>query len=177
MDGGQASALLHTVSIRNRIDPPLDNNFFGNACLFAYCNSTVLRLGMPIDISTIRDAARLVRRGISNLTERKVRSAIVLINSRDDVRSVNHPHIDFGNDVFVTSWADLPVGNEAGLGLGLGAAEFGRKPSRQHSAYGCNVLPLREEEGIWEVLVQLSEDAMDRLLEDPGLKRFVVRVA
>lgn len=177
IDGGQVSALLHPVSIRNRIDPPLDDNFCGNACLFSHCTSTVLRLGMPFDVSTIKDAARLVRGGMSNLTEPKVRSAIALINSRDDVRSMNHPRIDFNHDVFITSWADLPVGDEAGLGLGLGPPQFGRKASRHHSAYGCNLLPLRTEEGTWDVLVQLSEDAMQRLLDDPGLKRFVVKVA
>ncbi|EME49570.1 hypothetical protein DOTSEDRAFT_20007 [Dothistroma septosporum NZE10] len=117
IEGGQVTAHLHAVSIRNRIDPPLDNNFRGYACLFSHCTSTVLRLGLPLDISTAKDAAHLVRSGIANLTEPKVRSAITLINSRDAVRSVNHTRIDCNNDVLITSWADLPVGEEADLDL------------------------------------------------------------
>ncbi|KXT00275.1 hypothetical protein AC578_1210 [Pseudocercospora eumusae] len=174
---GQSSSLLMSTSIRNNMDPVMSEDYCGNASLYAHSTAPVIQLCLPIDVGTMLRTTELVHSGRQQLHETKVRSAIALINDREDVRNANHPAVDYNSDVFVTDWSDLPSDLEAGLGLGLGAPDYVRKVSRQHSSYGCLLLPSKSDEGIWEVLVQLTEDAMERLLEDPGLQPLLLRVA
>ena len=161
----------------DNMDPVMSKDYYGNASLYAHSTAPVIQLCLPIDVGTMLRTTELVHSGTQQLHEAKVRSAIALINDREDVRSVNHPAVDFNHNVFVTDWSQLPSNSEAGLGLGLGAPDFVRKVSRQHSSYGCILLPSKSDEGIWEVLVQLTEDAMVKLLEDPGLQPLLLRVA
>lgn len=173
---GQTSALVIPIDIRTRMETVLDLAFYGNSDMFAYATSTVSQLGLPFDVSTIGRTSDLVRTSFVGLTEAKIRSAIAIINEREDVRSVNRPCVDFESDVFMTNWADVPVGGESTLGLGLGPAEWTRKLSREPAGYDCVLLPLGSETA-WEVVVQLPDPDMMRLLEDPGLKPFLLRVS
>lgn len=50
-----------------------------------------------------------------------VESTRELVNDR--------PQIDLDVDVFITDWSDMPSRDAAGLGLGLGAPQFVRKPT------------------------------------------------
>ncbi|EME89059.1 uncharacterized protein MYCFIDRAFT_193070 [Pseudocercospora fijiensis CIRAD86] len=171
---GQSSSLLMPISIRDNMEPIMSKDYYGNASLYAHSTAPVIQLCLPIDVGTMLRTTELVHRGTKQMHEIKVRSAIALINDREDVRSVNHPAVDFQNDVFVTDWSSVL---EADLGLGLGAPDYVRKVSRQHSSYGCILLPAKSDEGVWEVLVQLTEDAMEKLLEDPALQPLLLRVA
>lgn len=170
---GQTSALVIPISIRKRLEPGLDGSYYGNCDVFSYTQSTISRLSVPLDIIEISNTALSVRRGFSSLTEARVRSAIAIINECEDVRSVNHPCIDSRSDVFMTNWTDIPVREDTTLGMGIGAALWARKLSSEHSNYDCVLLPLSGDHA-WEVMVSLPEPEMKRLLEDPGLERFLI---
>lgn len=175
---GQPSSMLMPVNIRERVEPALDAEYYGNATLYAHSTAPIVQLCLPFDVGTISRISQLVHTSTVRTTETKVRSAIALINQREEVRSVNHPGMDFGSDVFIMEdWSGVPVGHEAGLGLGLGGPEYVRKTSRQHSSYGCVLLPMKHEQGVWEVLVQMTDEAMEELLDDPGLQLLLRRVA
>lgn len=73
-----------------------------------------------------------------------------------------------GANVVVSSWEGLPTGKEASLTLGLGAPQYTRVVSREHTKYFCIVLPRKKETGIWEVHVELPRDDMRNLLIDDG---------
>lgn len=127
---------------------------------------------MPLELSSIQHAASLIRSSIANVDEHYVRVAIAAINQRQEIMENTIPSHRFDTSLVITSWADLPLA-EAHLGLGLGKPEWGRKLGRTHSAFGCIVLPVKREKGVWEVTVQLTEDVVNRLLKDEGLMKFV----
>ncbi|KAK5123345.1 hypothetical protein LTR85_002776 [Meristemomyces frigidus] len=168
----QTSTLIIPVNIRNRVEPPLDVDFFGNAGVHASTHAAIVRLGMPLELTSVQHAASLIRTSTANVNEHYVRTAIAAINQREEVMENRIPSHRFDTSLVITSWADLPL-HEAHLGLGLGKPEWGRKLGRNHSAYGCIVLPVKREKRVWEVTVQLTEDVMERLLKDEGFMKFV----
>ncbi|KAK4545581.1 hypothetical protein LTR36_002931 [Oleoguttula mirabilis] len=168
----QMSTLMIPVKIRNRVEPPLDDGFFGNAGVHASTYSAIIRLSMPLELTSVQHAASLIRMATANVNEHYVRTAIAAINKREDVIENNIPSHRFDTSLVVTSWADLPL-NEAHLSLGMGKPEWGRKLGRSHSAFGCIVLPVKRAEGVWEVTVQVTEDVMERMVEDQGLMKYV----
>lgn len=97
---GQESTLIFPVSIRDRLNPPLGPQYYGNACMFATTMKSMNNLRLPIDVSSLADTALNVRLAINAMTDRKVRSGIAIIEESPDVRTLNHPSIDFDNDVF-----------------------------------------------------------------------------
>lgn len=175
-DEQQTSTLITPVNVRHKIDPPLSDEFFGNAGVHACAKSAVLHLGMPYELTNLSHIARAIRTSTANITERDVRTAIAAINKREGTLENCIPTHNVDTTLVITSWADLPL-DEAHLGLGLGKPQWGRKLGRTQSMYGCIVLPVKREEGTWEVTVHLSENAMARLLRDEGLMKFVKWVA
>ncbi|KAK4507011.1 hypothetical protein PRZ48_000745 [Zasmidium cellare] len=174
---GKTSRIFIPVDMAKRVDPPLPEGFYGNSVLFSSVDMPLSQLTVPFDISTMAPIARRIREGTASMTDAKARSAIAIINDAEDVKTLNHPNIDFSTDVFITNWAELPVGEETKLGLDLGEPEWTRKVSQNQSAYGCVLLPLKDTPNVWEVMISLSEEAMERLLDDVGLAPFVLHVA
>lgn len=170
---GQTTALVVPVNVRQIVDPPLGPSYYGNSEVYSHTKSTVIQLGLPLDVSTIANTAHGVRRSLSSLVEVKIRSAIAIINECEDLRSISQPRIDYNSDVLVTNWVDIPVGEESTLGMELGPAEWNRKLSREHASFDCVLLPSGRT-GSCEIMVQLSETEMQRLLEDTGLKPFLL---
>ncbi|KAK5136218.1 hypothetical protein LTR08_003825 [Meristemomyces frigidus] len=173
---GQQSSLTIPVNIRNRIEPPLDNDFFGNAVVPADVHQAILRLRLPFELTDIQHTAWLIRTSMAAVTEPYVRSVIAAINAREDVVENVTPSHKSGSSLVITSWADLPL-DEAELTLGIGRPEWGRTSGREHAASGCIVLPVKREQDLWESTVQLTEDVMERLLKDEGFMKFVNWVA
>lgn len=173
------SRIFIPVDMANKLDPPLDSNrYYGYSCLFSSAKMPLSQARLHFDVSTMVMAARKIRDSILCMTEAKVRSAIAVINGVEDAQTLNNPSIDFSTDVFITDWEDLPIGKEAGLGLGLGIPEWMRQVSRNQSGYGCVLFPQNKGKGVWEVTVSMADDEMERLLEDGksgGLAPFLVR--
>lgn len=161
------------ISIRKRItNPALPNEYFGNAIMHAETSSTVLELSKPAELGPLSHAARLIRKGIDRVTESVTREKIASINRLPDVSKAAISNKQFDRNLVITCWADLPLA-DADLGLGLGKPDWGRKLGRGHSAYGCIVLPVLRERGVWEVMVTLTERVMERVKKDGGLMKFV----
>lgn len=170
---GRTTSLVIPINIRQSVEPALNASYYGNSDLYSHTLAKVVQLGLPFDVSAVGNAAHGVRRSFSSLTEAKVRSAIAIINDVEDVRSVAKPCINYESDVLITNWMDLPVGEETTLGMGLGPAEWTRKLSRDHSSFDCVLLPPKSGDG-FEVMVELAEPEMKRMLEDTGLGPFLL---
>ncbi|KAK5728907.1 hypothetical protein LTR15_002048 [Elasticomyces elasticus] len=156
----------------------LPGDYFGNALVHAVAWSRILELGKPYELSALAHQAKLVRLAVARITEPLVESKIATINSMYDVSKASISNRTFDTNLVITSWADLPTSEEeAGLGLGLGAPEWGRKIGRENKGYGCIVLPVKREGGIWEVQVTLTKEIMAKMMEDEGLMKFVRWVA
>jgi hypothetical protein len=174
--GGEDSAalLLVPVSIRKKLEPPLDGSYYGNACHVAFIPSQIPKLRLPYEESSIKEVAEAMGESFRNMIDGQIRSVIDMINAVPDVRVLSSPNLDLkGANLVVSSWEGVPTGKEASLGLSLGAPQYGRLISREHTSYYCLVLPRKKEEGFWEVQVQLPVDDMRNLLADDCVMQFV----
>ena len=172
----ELSTVIVPVNIRKRIEPPLDDAYFGNATMHGLASAAIARLAMPFDASSMAHTARLIRAGTAAVSEERIRSAIAGINEASNVQAAPIKRVNFKTDLLITSWADLAL-EHAHLSLGLGKPEWGRKLGRGNTAYGCIVYPVRRDEGMWEVMVQLTEEVMESLLHDENFMSFVMHVA
>ena len=170
------STLVMPVNIRNKLLPPLNEDYFGNAVIHAMATAALPNLVVPYSITSLAHAAKIIRESILKIDHKHTKSAIAIINEQDDVRSLNIPNMNFDKDLVITSWANLPT-YKVDLGLGLGAAQWGRRISQSIWSYGCVVLPKKVDAGCWEVVLQLSGEVMDKVLADAPLMKFVDRVA
>jgi hypothetical protein len=158
--------------VRKRINPEFSEDFIGNAIVFAIVHSTPSHLGLPFELSAIGHTASLMRTAISSITEQDIRSKIANLNSRETVGDVHIPSHKFDRSFRITSWSDVPL--DLDLGLGLGKPQYGRKVGESmQSSSGCVLLAKREEEGRWEVMVQLTERVVKAMMEDEGLMKYV----
>lgn len=169
------SSLLIPVNVRKAVEPQLDHSYLGNALVPAIALSGVLRLSMPFEAGTLAHTARLIHNEIAAVGEERVRSAIAGINGCSDVQSAPINRVNLATDLVITSWADLDLG-QAYLGLGLGEPNWVRKLGRTQMAEGCIIHPVKREEGLCEVTVQLAEETMEALLKDENFMTFVAYV-
>ena len=158
------------------MQPPLDDTYFGNAVIRALATENIMKLAMPYDPATVATAALQIRRSIVDVGEDRVRSTIASINKSENVQKTPVTELNLDTDLVITSWAGLML-EESDLGIGLGKAEYGRKFTRKDTNLGCIVYSPRQQEGLWEVNVQLEKRTMDRLLEDEHFMQHVVKVA
>lgn len=171
-----ASTLAMPVSIRDAIKPPLPADYFGNACILKLISLSMHELLADVNnTAAMCFVASAIRRGVLEVDDDSVRSAIATINSSDDVRDTNQAGLDLTTDLVVTSLATLPI-NASDLGLGLGNAQWVRKTSTTAQGPGCIVLPKRLDDGVWEVMMQLDPADMACLLLDEGFSAYVERV-
>lgn len=181
------STLAIPINVRAYIAPPLPNNYFGNCiALVPITLSTSHFLSpppasntssTPYTPSTLILTALSIRRATTAITTPHstfLRETISLANARHDISTLSIPNLNPQTDTFITSWTDLPC-QSVDLGLGLGGAEWARKVSKGQDSYGCVILP-RGEGGVWEVMVQLTEEVMERVLGDEQFMWFVCRV-
>lgn len=173
----QKSRIFVSIDMAKRLDPPLPEQFYGNSCLFSCIDLSLVKLTVPFEVGCLARTSRLISEGNRDKNDTKARSAIAIINEQEDVTELTHSNIDFSNDLVIADWAHLPVEEESTLGLGLGPPAWAREVGRGQSAYGCVLLPPKKTEGVWEVLVQLTDDEMERLQNDAGLQPFLLNVA
>ncbi len=164
---GTASSLVIAVDTRGRVRPQVPNPYLGNASLFC---------PVPLKINTIGsqkplyDTAMQVRRALQAFYSDRIKKVIGVIDSLEDIKDLNvtFKHT-LGNDVVVTSWADLGL-YEEDWGPELGFPEAVRMPSFTGDG-ACAVLPRLRDKGL-EVLVTMEVEAMERLKADDGFARY-----
>ncbi|KAI5370049.1 putative transferase [Septoria linicola] len=177
MEKEQMSILKHSVNMRMRLDPPLGAGYFGNACISAKATADLVRLSLPFDVGTLGSIAGTVHNSRAAASETQLRATIAAINDSSDVRSAFDVQVNSNTDVLITDWVELPMADKATLDLGLGPADFVREVSRESPTHGFLILPKKQKEGQWEVVVRFDKGTISYLLGDVGLMPFLLHVA
>ena len=189
------SRLFTPVNIRQKLKPPLPDHYFGAAVDFAVTHLTVSHLSTDINeiaddtlnsaldipcsmyLSAMAQTALAIREAINRVDESYIRQAIALARDPDpniDVRDLMGSSMNrtAGADMYITSWERLDLYN-ATLDLGQGRPDWVRKPWSKDPG-SCIVMPNDDRKNVTEVLVQMTEDDMGRLMEDRRFGKFVV---
>lgn len=171
------STLLIPVDIRKRMLPPLPSSYFGSAVDFARVVQPVSHLASP-QLAALARTAQSIRSAVEAVQDLYVRAAINLSNTPGiDVRDLLASNMNriTGADMYITSWLNLPLYDKGDLGMGLGQPDWVRKPwSKDPGA--CIILPQDPRKDVVEVVVQLTDPDMERLLHDGEFMAFVEKV-
>lgn len=175
----KTSSLLIPVDIRRKLQQPLLKSYFGAAV-----DSAKAELGLDALTTekgkTVREVSLTIRDSIARVDDSFIREAINFANTADkmtDITDLQASCMDraTGADMYITSWLRLRTyGSD--LGMGLGGPDWVRKPwSRDPGS--CIILPRKSDTPeYYEVVVQLTEADMDRLLGDKEFMKYVNRV-
>lgn len=174
------SKLLIPVNIRGKLQEPLHESYFGAAVDFASAALPLEELAFSDskDVAALTRVAHKIRQAICSVNESYVRQAIALSLVRDpnmDVRDLMASNMDRANgaDMYITSWEKLGL-YDVTFDMGLGRPDWVRKPwSRDPGS--CVIMPSNEKEPYLEVLVQMTEADIERLLRDEVFMSYVVR--
>ena len=192
----QTSKLFVPVNVRGKVQSPLSDSYFGAAVEFACVKLPLSRLTEPVNDALSADARDLsskpdrdpyaqlaetavaVRNAIETVNESYVRQLIALANREDedmDLRDIMASNMDriSGADMYITSWEKLGL-YDATLEMGLGKPDWVRKPWSKDPG-SCVILPRDDRKSYIEVLVQMTEEDMLRLLKDQDFMSYVVR--
>ncbi|KPI43716.1 uncharacterized protein AB675_6226 [Cyphellophora attinorum] len=178
LDRVSHSRLFTPVNIRSKLNRPLPDAYFGAAVDFAL---TELPMAHLCDITAsnrlpaLARTASAIRQAIGRVDEPYIRQAIALARDPDpnvDVRDLMGSSMNrtSGADMYITSWQKLGL-YEATLDLGLGRPDWVRKPWSKDPG-SCIVLPNDDRKQVTEVLVQMTVDDMDRLMQDQEFSAF-----
>jgi hypothetical protein len=173
------STLFTPVNIRSKIDPPLSDSYFGAAVDFATTEMSLTHLATGSDtVVALSETALAIRQAISGVDEAYIRQAIALARDPDprvDVRDLMSSNMNRTNgaDMYITSWERMQL-YDATLELGLGRPDWVRKPWSKDPG-SCIVLPNDDRKPYTEVLVQMTENDMSRLMTDGVFMSHVTR--
>ena len=177
------SKLLTPVNLRNRMenngkDTVIDDNYFGSAVDFASAQLSLEHL-QKRDHTSMTVTAHAIHNAIEKVDATYVRAAIAISNSTDptvDVRDLQASNMNrtTGADMYITSWERMNL-YSAELDLDLGKPDWVRKPWSKDPG-SCIILPRNPEKAIVEVVIQMTEDDMARLLADKDFMAMVSRV-
>jgi hypothetical protein len=162
------SKLFTPVNIRSKIEPPLSEAYFGAAVDFATTEASIADLSAhPVTAANLTTTALTIRRSIKGVDEAYIRQVIALARDPDpeiDVRDLMGSNMDrtHGADMYITSWEKLDL-YQADMELDLGPPDWVRKPWSKDPG-SCIVLPNDKRKDYTEVLVQMTEEDMERLL-------------
>lgn len=175
----RTSKLLIPVNIRDKLESPLQPGYFGAAVDFGKAELDLDEITGSAGKS-LEDVSHLVRHAVKQVDDSYVRQAIAFANNADaltDVHDIQASNMDrvTGADMYITSWFQLGT-YEHELGMGLGGPDWVRKPwSRDPGS--CIILPRKPSNpGYYEIVVQMTEDDMDRLLLDQEFMEHIIRV-
>lgn len=177
------SKLLTPVNLRNRLkdndkDTVIDDNYFGAAVDFASAQLSLEHLQRK-DPAALTITALAIHEAISKVDATYVRAAIALSNSTDptvDVRDLQASNMNrtTGADMYITSWERMDLYSSE-LDLDLGKPDWVRKPWSKDPG-SCIILPRNPKKPVVEVVIQMTEDDMARLLADKNFMAMVSRV-
>lgn len=175
----KTSSLLIPVNIRQKLQEPLFDSYFGAAVDSAKAELDLDALTTETGM-TLREVSLAIRESIARVDDSFIREAINLANTHDkmtDVTDMQASCMDraTGADMYITSWLRLRT-YASDLGMGLGGPDWVRKPwSRDPGS--CIILPRKSDDPeYYEVVVQMTEMDMERLLGDQEFMSFVTRV-
>jgi hypothetical protein len=174
------SKLLTPVNLRNKLKGhhAVDDNYFGAAVDFSTAELSLEHL-QKRDFASLTATALAIHEAIAMVDESYVGVAIALSNSTDltiDVRDLQASNMNrcTGADMYITSWERMDL-YSAELDLGLGRPDWVRKPWSKDPG-SCIILPRNPNKAAVEVVIQMTEDDMARLLNDSDFMAMVSRV-
>ncbi|KAG9779539.1 hypothetical protein KCU88_g4051, partial [Aureobasidium melanogenum] len=172
------SKLLIPINIRNRLKRPLPESYFGAAIDFASVQLPLSHLA-DTSLQMMARTAMEIRKSINKVDEPYIRQAISLARFPDpqmDTRDLQASNMDRvnGADMYITSWEKLRC-YEATLEMGLGPPDWVRKPWSKDPG-SCIILPYDKRKDYLEVVIQMTEEDMARLLDDSIFMEYVARV-
>jgi Transferase family len=176
------SKLLIPVNIRKKLKEPISESYLGAAVDFATAELSISALSASgaDNPSALAETALVIRRAIENVDEAYIRQAIALSLVKDpniDVRDLMASNMNRteGADMYITSWERLGL-YDATLGMGLGRPDWVRKPWSKDPG-SCVIMPSDDRKPYMEVLVQMTESDMERLLADEVFISYVIRTS
>lgn len=159
---------------RLRTDPKIHPEALG--CFMTCCGATV-PLRKMLGQLTIADLSVLVRKAITSTEGHSINDVAALVNNQEHpTRLVLSANLDLsGKNVSLSSWVNYDLYSlDWGSMLG-GRIEAVRMP-RIGMIHGAQVvLPVLPNGGV-EVMTGIEGEFLDRLLQDPVLRRFAVPV-
>ncbi len=183
------------VNVRSVMDPPLPEDYFGNAILHTHATAQVSELlaidssadieGLQssISVATVALAAWRMRQAVKNVDSQYVGDRFKTFSTLTDPTEVCRAYdrtIDNANTgIDFSSWRDQGADVEFGIpGTTTSKVQFWRKAwSPNEGAY--NILPRSggsKGSALWEVSLGLSVSDMDWVCSANGLGPWIVRV-
>ena len=174
------SKLLIPVNIRKKLKEAVPESFLGAAVDFATAELPLddLSSDSPANDGVLAAIAITIRHAIDNVNEAYIRQAIAISLTKDpdiDVRDLMASNMNRteGADMYITSWERLGL-YDATLEMGLGCPDWVRKPWSKDPG-SCVIMPSDDRKPYLEVLVQMTEPDMERLLADDVFMSYVTR--
>lgn len=175
----EKSKLLIPVNIRRKVQPALSKDYFGAAVDSGKAVATLDDLTTTQGLH-LHQISHLVRQAIDKVDDGYVREMIAFADRAGDdvdvydIQASNMDRVN-GADMYITSWLKQGA-YEHELGMGLDGPDWVRKPwSRDPGS--CIILPENKKRPErYEVVVQMTEADMDRLLKDKEFMAYVIRV-
>ena len=168
VQSGKKDESIVVVALDGRKDLSLPPSYIGN-CLF-HCFTD-----LPISYIGGRDTALggialSIRKTVNNSRKKKVLTdAVALAATIPNCQTIRYGADNLGNDLYTTSWIDLPF-YRLNWGM-LGRTDFFRIPDRQFESLCC-ILPPRHGEGVVDVIMSMEDEHGVRLRKDKEFTRF-----
>ena len=155
------------INGRQRCDPPLPQDWLGNAILYSRADRQLTALFAP---NNLADLAVQVRKSVAKVDSAHIKDVVQLLSSLPDISLIKPSCLSdvLGTDAFLTSWWSMSLYQidwESAFG---GRCESVRVPDKGLLPGLQIVLPEVEESkgGGCEIMIVLEEEVMERLRED-----------
>lgn len=181
------SRVLVPVNVRERLQPELKANFFGNAAVAGTASQSIVALNMPIGVSEIASTAPVIREAVGGVNDHQGRREIATIKTKRFDPTNDETDLSIASerdlvDVTITSWSDA-LHSSCTLNLGLGEPTFTRKltgPTTKdditiHARPSTDTKKpdYAADDSIWEATITINAAVRQHLLEDEGALKFV----
>ncbi|KAF2185590.1 hypothetical protein K469DRAFT_726702 [Zopfia rhizophila CBS 207.26] len=160
------------VDVRRKLKPALDKEYMGNMAIYTKATLPIEDFVAEerVTNTTLIPVIQSINTSISNVDNEWVKDHLSFFSTVPKFDDVSLGlHFSFGTDLFITSWMNFGAEHEWDIpGTTSRKPEFIRKP---HSAEdgGVLIMPRRyEEDAPYEVLIQLANEDMARLLNEVG---------
>ncbi|XP_073011038.1 putrescine hydroxycinnamoyltransferase 1-like [Typha latifolia] len=152
LKGNDETQLYMAVDVRNRLNPPLPQNYMGNATLRTKAVATV----EEIVANSPSLGVERMKTAIHKITDEFVKSFIDYLDTSADLAGLTKRGGLPRTSLFAVSWLGLPI-HDADFGWGM------PELMARAQLYGCGCVYLMnspEEDGGVAVVVALEEDSM-----------------